>query len=185
MEDDLKWKTTSNIKSEITQQLLVRSSPNFKLSLIWQKQTLQLLQMKMTSNWKWPPMEIWNFAFEIPLYSCQKVSILRNHFTWPLRDKPYVLESVGNIEWGQHVRQLKIESACIMLHPLCLSLPLTNSKVSSDYAGSSLSQGKTELNWVLWIAIFNLFNFQTWEITLLNYSLTLSTVSKVHKFYWF
>ena len=33
MEDDLKWKTTSNIKSEISQQLLVRSSPNFRLSL--------------------------------------------------------------------------------------------------------------------------------------------------------
>jgi hypothetical protein len=31
MEDDLKWKTTSDIKSEICQQLLVRSSPNFKL----------------------------------------------------------------------------------------------------------------------------------------------------------
>jgi hypothetical protein len=28
-EDDLKWKTTSNIKFEISQQLLVGSSPNF------------------------------------------------------------------------------------------------------------------------------------------------------------
>jgi hypothetical protein len=34
MEDDLKWKITSNIKSEISQQLLVGSSPNFKLRLI-------------------------------------------------------------------------------------------------------------------------------------------------------
>ena len=34
MEDELKWKTTSYIKSEISQQLLVGSSPNFKLRLI-------------------------------------------------------------------------------------------------------------------------------------------------------
>ena len=34
MEDDLKWKTISNIKSVIYQQLLVGSSPNFKLRLI-------------------------------------------------------------------------------------------------------------------------------------------------------
>jgi hypothetical protein len=31
LEDDLIWKTTSNIKSGISQQLLVGSSPNFKL----------------------------------------------------------------------------------------------------------------------------------------------------------
>ena len=34
MEDDLKWKTTSYIKSEISQQLLFGSSPNFKLRLM-------------------------------------------------------------------------------------------------------------------------------------------------------
>ena len=38
MEDDLKWETTSYIKSEITQQLLVGTSPNFKLRLIWQSE---------------------------------------------------------------------------------------------------------------------------------------------------
>ena len=57
MEEDLKWKTTSNIKSEISQQLLVGSSPNFKLRLMWPKQTLQMFQMKMTSNERRPQME--------------------------------------------------------------------------------------------------------------------------------
>ena len=51
MEDDLKWKTTSDIKSEISQQLLVRSSPNFKLRLMWPKQMLRIFK------WRWPPME--------------------------------------------------------------------------------------------------------------------------------
>ena len=54
IEDDLKWKTTSYIKSEISQQLLVGSSPNFKLRLIWPKQTLQIYQMKTTSNGRLP-----------------------------------------------------------------------------------------------------------------------------------
>ena len=57
MEDDLKWKTISNIKSEISQQLLVGSSPNFKLRLIWPKRTMQMFQMKTTSNGRWPQME--------------------------------------------------------------------------------------------------------------------------------
>ena len=57
MEDDLKWKTTSDIKSEISQQLLVGSSPNFKLRLIWPKQTFQMFQMKTTSNERRPQME--------------------------------------------------------------------------------------------------------------------------------
>ena len=56
-EDDLKWKTTSDIKSEISQQLLVRSSPNFKPRLMWPKQTLQIFQMKMTSNERRNQME--------------------------------------------------------------------------------------------------------------------------------
>jgi hypothetical protein len=34
MEDDLKWKTTSKVKNEISQQLLVGSSPKFKLRLM-------------------------------------------------------------------------------------------------------------------------------------------------------
>ena len=34
MEDDLQWKTTSNIKSDIAQQL-VGSFPNFKLNLTY------------------------------------------------------------------------------------------------------------------------------------------------------
>ena len=46
MEDDLKWKCTSNIKSEISQQLLFRSSSNLRLRLMWPKQTLQMVQMK-------------------------------------------------------------------------------------------------------------------------------------------
>jgi hypothetical protein len=57
MEDDLKWKTTSNIKSEISQQLMVRSSTNFKLRLMWPNQTLQMFQMKTTSNRRRPQME--------------------------------------------------------------------------------------------------------------------------------
>ena len=35
MEDNLKWKMTSNIKRDISQQPLVGSFPNFKLKLIW------------------------------------------------------------------------------------------------------------------------------------------------------
>jgi hypothetical protein len=50
MEDDRKRKTTSNIKSVISQQLLVGSSPNFKLRFIWPKRTLQMCQMKTTSK---------------------------------------------------------------------------------------------------------------------------------------
>ena len=57
MEDDLKWKTTSNIKSKISQQLLVGSSPNFKLRLMWPKQTLQMCKMNITSNGRRPQME--------------------------------------------------------------------------------------------------------------------------------
>ena len=57
MEDDLKWKTTSNIKSEISQQLLVGSSPNFKLRLIWPKHTFQMFQMQTTLNGRGPQME--------------------------------------------------------------------------------------------------------------------------------
>ena len=54
MEDDLNWKTTSNIKIEISKQLLVRSSPNVKLKLMGPKQTLEMFQLKMTSNYqKW------------------------------------------------------------------------------------------------------------------------------------
>ena len=53
MEDDLKWKTNSYIKSEISQRLLDGSFPNFKLSLIWPKRALQMFQMKTTSNGRW------------------------------------------------------------------------------------------------------------------------------------
>ena len=52
MEDNIKWKTTSNIKNKISQQLLVGSSHNFELRVMWPKQTLQMFQMKTTSNWK-------------------------------------------------------------------------------------------------------------------------------------
>ena len=45
------------LQSAISQQLLVGSSPNFKLRLIWPKRTLQMFQMKTTSNGRWPQME--------------------------------------------------------------------------------------------------------------------------------
>ena len=54
MEDDLKWKTTSNVKSEISQQPLVGSSPNFKLRHMWLKQTLQMCQMNKAFNGRRP-----------------------------------------------------------------------------------------------------------------------------------
>ena len=57
MEEDLRWKTTSNTKSEISQQLLVWSSPNFKLMLRWPTQTLQMFKIKTTSNGRRPQME--------------------------------------------------------------------------------------------------------------------------------
>ena len=65
MEDDLKWKTTSDINSEISQQLLVRSSPNFKQRLMWPKQTLEIFQMKMTSNGRRHQMEDSNIKSEM------------------------------------------------------------------------------------------------------------------------
>ena len=57
MEDDRKWKTTSNIKSKISQQLLAKSFPNFKLRVMWPKRTLQMFEMKTTSNGRWPQIE--------------------------------------------------------------------------------------------------------------------------------
>ena len=50
----IQWKMNSNIKSEICQELLLGSSPNFKLKLMWPNQNLQMFQMKMTSNRRWP-----------------------------------------------------------------------------------------------------------------------------------
>ena len=50
MKDDLQWKTTTNIKSEISLQPVVGSSPNFKLKLIWPNQTLHMIQTKTDSN---------------------------------------------------------------------------------------------------------------------------------------
>jgi hypothetical protein len=50
IKDDLKWKTTSNIKNEISQQLLVESSPTFKLKLLRLNQNFQMFQMKTTSS---------------------------------------------------------------------------------------------------------------------------------------
>ena len=51
MEDDIKRKTSSDIKSGIFQQLLVVFSPNFKLMLMWPRQTLQMFRMKTTPHW--------------------------------------------------------------------------------------------------------------------------------------
>jgi hypothetical protein len=48
IEDNLNLKTTSNIKSEISQRLLVRSSSNLKLRLMW---------MNIISNGRRPQME--------------------------------------------------------------------------------------------------------------------------------
>ena len=49
MEDYLKWKSTLNIKSEISQKLLIRSSPNLKLRLM-NVSNEDDLQWKTTSN---------------------------------------------------------------------------------------------------------------------------------------
>ena len=57
MEDDLKWKTTSNIKSKISKQQLVGSFPNFKLRLMGPKQTLQMFKMKTKYNGRQHQME--------------------------------------------------------------------------------------------------------------------------------
>ena len=69
-ENDLQWKTTSSVMSEIYQQLLVRSSPNIKLKLMWPKQTLQMFQKKMTSNGRRPQIEDY--------LKCQKRNISAN-----------------------------------------------------------------------------------------------------------
>ena len=50
MENDLQWKTTSNIKRDIFQQPLVRPLQNFKLTLMCPNQTLQMFQMMTPSN---------------------------------------------------------------------------------------------------------------------------------------
>ena len=57
MKEDLKWKTTSSIKIKISQQLLVCSSPNFKLRLMWPKQTLEMFKINTTSNGRRPQMK--------------------------------------------------------------------------------------------------------------------------------
>ena len=57
MEDDRKWKITSNIKSVISQQLLVGSSPNLNIGLYDQREFCKMFQMKTTSNGKWPQLE--------------------------------------------------------------------------------------------------------------------------------
>ena len=51
MEDDLKWKTTSIIKSVISQQLLVGSSPNLNLGLYDQREFCKCFK------WRRPQME--------------------------------------------------------------------------------------------------------------------------------
>ena len=54
MEDDLKGKNSKYIKSRISKQLLVESSPHFKLRLISPKQTYQMPQMpEMEHDIKW------------------------------------------------------------------------------------------------------------------------------------
>ena len=45
---------TTNIKSGISQQPLVRLSSNLQLQLKWSNQTLLILQMKTTCNGRWP-----------------------------------------------------------------------------------------------------------------------------------
>jgi hypothetical protein len=55
MEDDFKWKSSSKIKIEISQQLLVGSSPNFKLRLMCKENFTKVsneedLQWKKTSK---------------------------------------------------------------------------------------------------------------------------------------
>ena len=53
-EDNLQWKTTSNIESAISQQPLIGSSSNFKLKLRGPKQNQKMLQMKTTSDGRRP-----------------------------------------------------------------------------------------------------------------------------------
>ena len=53
-EDDLQWKTTSNIKIWISQKLLIGSYSNLKLRLRRPNQSIQILQMKTTSHGRWP-----------------------------------------------------------------------------------------------------------------------------------
>ena len=55
MEDNLKWETTTNIKSKISKQQLVGSFPNFKLMGL--KQILQMFQMKTTCTGRRHQME--------------------------------------------------------------------------------------------------------------------------------
>ena len=87
-EEDLQWKMTSNFQIEISQKPLVRSSPNFKLKLIWTYQTINIIQMKTTSNGRWPQIskikylsnhwsdlaQIWNLSSnnQTKLYKCFK-----------------------------------------------------------------------------------------------------------------
>ena len=102
MEEDLKWKTTSIIKRELSQQLLVGSSPHFKTRLMWPKQTLQMFQMKTTCNywldlpqilklslcdqskpykcfiWRWPQMEA---DLKCKTNSISKVKYLSNYLS--------------------------------------------------------------------------------------------------------
>ena len=77
MEDDLKWKMTSNgrwpqnMKSRISQPPLVGSYSNLKLKLMGINQSVQRYQMKMISNGRRPQMEddlqIWEVKYPLSL----------------------------------------------------------------------------------------------------------------------
>ena len=90
MEEYLQWKNTSNgrwpqnIKSVISQQLLIGSFSNLKLKHRGPNQNWKLLTMKTTSNGSWPQ----NI----------KVEYLSNH----LLDLPQLLNlSLGDLRWKQ------------------------------------------------------------------------------------
>jgi hypothetical protein len=118
MEDDLKWKTTSNIKSEISQQLLVGSSPNFKLRPIWPKRTLQMFQMKTTSNGRWPQMEDdlkWKTTSNIKSEISQQLLVgyspnFKLRLLWPKRTlQMFQMKTTSNGRWPQMEDYLKYQ----------------------------------------------------------------------------
>jgi hypothetical protein len=96
MEDDLKWKTTLCIKSEISQPLLVGSSPNFKVRLMWPKQTLQMCKMNITSNGRSPKMVRSSPNFKLRLmWPKQTLQIFK--WRWPQMEDDIKWSTNSNI----------------------------------------------------------------------------------------
>ena len=119
MEDNLRWRMTTNIKNAISKQQLVRFIPNFKHKLMWPNQTLQIdfyLQWKTTSNIK-------SYIYQKPLVR-SSISFKLKCFKrgWPPSDL-WVLKRKHSEEISS-VAMLSTACSALNMHILVIQLPL-------------------------------------------------------------